>query len=254
MSGAGSKTALQLARKRARDRRAQQAMRDRTKRQLEALRIQVEDLSQQVSRRDAEPIIAASTRIISLHHSEQYLQQPPNSAVSPTQELILTGQRPQASSSATYPAYHGLTLDPSILECWHSQTQTPGRCLSASNSTLSRSHPRVLTPIHLSDTPELPWNVSPTCPADRIMQPFLEEKRQLVQSLLNSTPSPIPTGGTPAWKSAIQCSISKVAADLLSTYSEIDHLPKKLACLYVISHVLNVISPHAPPYCAKSDS
>ena len=85
-----------------------------------------------------------------------------------------------------------------------------------------------------------PLNIEPSCPADRIMQPFIEEKRRLVEQLRLDTGSPITSTDTSTSHRAIQYSISKVAADLLGTYGQFETIPKKVACMFTISSVLNV--------------
>jgi hypothetical protein len=77
------------------------------------------------------------------------------------------------------------------------------------------------------------------------MQPMIEEQRARLRSLSvhPSTPSgdlPLVVPSQKQHEASVQSALSLVAADLLSTYSEIDTLPKKLACLYLITHVLNV--------------
>lgn len=253
ISGSSSKAAAKLARKRARDRRAQQAMRDRTKKQLDALRVHVDQLSEQVKAQNAvapgaavaSPSIPLPRRIdehIRLQRENDRLRQ---QLAEQARQLSLT----KAATAPLRPSSHGIALDPSILEYWSSCVSWPA--VSPSLSTLTNAHsiPSYTTSFPLSDRPDAPWHVPPTCPADRIMQPFFEEKRKLVQSLqMEQAASPISSAAYSPWRSAIQSSISKVAADLLETYSEIDSLPKKVACLYIISSVLNVVNPRLSPF------
>ena len=73
------------------------------------------------------------------------------------------------------------------------------------------------------------------------MQPFCEEQRRKVKSLMMNSQSPGVDEAFAVTHAQIQNSISKVAADLLDTYIEMDRLPKRVACLYMICNVLNVV-------------
>ena len=236
------KVATQLARKRARDRRAQQAMRDRTRGELEALKGQVTYLTQVLSEQEKPTGLSANMSIN--HVAEIRNLQEENERLK--QELIRARQVSQTDKlsipfSVDFCNYAGLIIEPSILELWSSHlsrtsSSPPARIPEKRSKFRSRSNTFVLSDLH-----DIPWHVAPTCPADRIMQPFCEEKRRLVRSSSTSSLSPGPSNII--GHADIQAAISKVAADVLATYSEIDTLPKKVACLYMISSVLNVITP-----------
>lgn len=254
ISGSSPKMTAKLARKRARDRRAQQAMRDRTKTQLDALRIQVAQLSQQLDAREAEPTTTTSPGIPSPRHIDEHGQlrrenERLRHQLAQARQITMTSTAATAAAAkaaATAPSppfSHGVTLDPSILEYWSSCVSWPVASPSVFPPTHDHTVLSYTAPLLLSERPDAPWHVPPTCPADHIMQPFFEEKRRLVQSFHVDSASPISSASSSAWHGAIQSSISKVAADVLATYSEIDTLPKKVACLYIISNVLNVANP-----------
>jgi hypothetical protein len=91
----------------------------------------------------------------------------------------------------------------------------------------------------------MPLNVLPTCLADQILQRFIESRRlssisfeALDQSEaaegLNLNyfldPNPYESADT----------ISHIVTDIVRTYTEIDTLPKQVACLYVIDKLLTV--------------
>lgn len=258
-----SRAALKLARKRARDRRAQQGMRDRTRNQLEALQLQVARLSQQLRDRgvelddslDFQPpgIAAVAAENIQVREENEHLR------------CQLAEARRVAScrnsTAAWPPPSHGIMLDSSILESWSTESSRPvvdsplaSVSVSGGDNTTFPCSGRTTTspPLVLSKGfADVPWNVAPTCPADCIMQPFFEEQRRLVLSSRQDSAMPGTGAEIPATMSAVQVSISKVAADLLATYSEFDQLPKKVACLYVISSILNVTAP-SPPLALSS--
>lgn len=114
-----------LARKRARDRKAQQAMRDRTKNQLDALKAEVAELSQQLKLRNATETIdnssAGEVGVFTPLPSEGTLQLEADNDVLPDQAARMSTSlqpppcnvlRPVSSSA------FGVSLDSSVIESW----------------------------------------------------------------------------------------------------------------------------------------
>lgn len=147
----------------------------------------------------------------------------------------LTYSDPEATFPDASPYCGGITYDSSVLESWLSST-----ALQVVSPSSPKTGPTCGTSFVLSEPFGLPWNMPPTCPADRIMQPFVEEKRRLIQDLQLDSSSPISIPDSSVSSRAIQSSFSKVTNDLLETYGQIETLPKKVACLFTISSVLNV--------------
>lgn len=233
------KVATQLARKRARDRRAQQAMRDRNKGELQALKGQVAYLSQLLSAQAKpvdSPVDGSSTHADEVKQLQLENERLHHELVQ-ARELKRT-RVPIISLSIDLPSHSGLIIEPSILQLWSSHISRASASPPAAISEAKSKHRPHSRSFILSDCHDIPWHVGPTCPADRIMQPFCEEQRRIVRS--STTSSLSPGHQQDSSQSDIQTAISKVAADVLSTYSEIDTLPKKVACLYMISSVLNV--------------
>lgn len=235
-----SKAALKLARKRARDRRAQQAMRNRAKEEVESLKAQVAELSFQLETRSPPGSTTSRSHVnfdevIQLQQENEHLRQELTQRRSSSATQLIPHVKSNGESKCR------INYDPSILEAWYlhlprppTSARTPGSDI-ASTPVENPSSTRCFV---LTESLGIPQHIPPTCPADRIMQPLVEEKRRL----LWASGLPIPQTGSPASYSAIQSSISTVAADLLGTYVEIETLPKRMACLYVICSALNVSS------------
>jgi hypothetical protein len=244
------KMANKLARKRARDRRAQQAMRDRAKTEIECLRAEVAQLSARLEGQHAikDTSMPADAAALSLLQAQ-------------------VGSVPRAIH--VLPRMHhesdfGVAFDPLILDEWYASsasadTVTAARSPSTSIDRTSSFMQSVLGPSSTSVSSDpfgCPWHIPPSCAADRIIQPFIEEKRRLVEFLgLNSASTAggtMSTGGgaglvanlgeySPATHvAAIKASIAKVVRDLIGTYLDIQTLPNRVACLYILSWVLNV--------------
>ena len=182
----------QLARKRARDRKSQRAMRDRANWTIHTLQEQVTQL----------------TQVLATERSD---------AVELTERLrVVEDERDQLRSETA-------SLQLQIL----------------ARDEMPRS-PSAIQPHTL-----VPLNVLPTCLADQILQRFIESRRlssmsfeamdqsEAAQGLnLNYFLDPNPHKSADA--------ISHIVSDIVKTYTEIDTLPKQVACLYIINKLLTV--------------
>ncbi|EXJ83953.1 hypothetical protein A1O3_04620 [Capronia epimyces CBS 606.96] len=244
-----SKRAASLARKRARDRRAQQAMRDRAKGEVETLRKQFTELMHHLTEREgsfSRDLLRCMDENDELRRQLAELRQKKaRSDLLPDPAGMIRWKRTNSfcvdfsvlaalaspdlvSSPFSPPLETATALAPSP---WDSHSQSP---------TLPLGQGRE------ADRLQLPLHVPPTCPSDRIMQPFIHETQLLVREIPTGATSASASASTASWKSTspaslavIQTAITRVAGDVLLTYPQIDTLPKKLACLYVISTVLN---------------
>ncbi|CAK7210624.1 hypothetical protein SEUCBS140593_000894 [Sporothrix eucalyptigena] len=216
-----AKQAARLAKKRARDRRSQQAMRCRNRSELESLRLQVVELSEQLQ---------LSTRALenkTLRQENEHLRR----QLDDIQYILRRSRTPIPSCT--------IAFDSAILERWWSKRSivrspssmngsppAPTTTLTAPRDTVTDTDTSGLsTPIWLPCRSMPSPHVPPTCPSDRILQRFIEEQKRALQTQSDGTP-PSP-------------SVAHIMATLLDTYMEIDNLPKKVACLYVLSTVVN---------------
>jgi hypothetical protein len=180
----------QLARKRARDRKSQRAMRDRANWTIRTLQEQVAQLTQ-----------------------------------------ILATERSDAAELK-----EGLQIVENERD--HLRSETASLQIFARDQ-LPES-PNVMQ-LHAA----VPLNILPTCLADQILQRFIESRRLSSMSFealdqseaaegLNLNyfldPNPYKSSNT----------ISHIVTDIVRTYTEIDTLPKQVACLYVIDKLLTV--------------
>lgn len=264
---ADSKAAQMLARKRARDRRAQQAMRDRAKGTVESLRDQLElserrliaqeatfarelaryaDKNEQLRAKieNLREESAGSFPLLFSHQWQHSTAVPKRLSLdsatlaewgaSPLVSNLLTAGLPSPGSSAGNPrriVKHGRRLQ---------QQPSPSEDLTQNR----HDHPiQVQIPLHMS----------PTCPTDRIILPFIWEMRSLFHdqdwgtSSVSSLSAVDTRNASRPWATSsmgVKASTSRVAADILATYPDIDTVTKKVACLYTITSVVNVSHRH----------
>lgn len=288
-----SKAERKLALKRIRDRRSQQAMRDRQKREIIHLREQVAQLSQLVGvpdhgAPDASPSPlrqaihepqhspgSANPQGLSyleaqVHHNLPHLTESPNYATlvspgaspnhAPDSRAVISPTASSAAYSSSDPrpsSSYGngsrIVIGASVLQTWSARTDecSESSFLSAALTTRdgwgNSCAPLVLSDCHNHFPRTL---FPPTCPADRIMQPFIDKNQQLLATFRRARSSGAESDTQ--YHSAvdkIKTSITNVATDVLATYVEMQTLPKKIACLFSITKILNVLKtiPSTPP-------
>ncbi|KIW35019.1 uncharacterized protein PV07_01746 [Cladophialophora immunda] len=232
-----SQAASTLALKRARDRRAQQAMRDRAKAEIGALRDQVSQLSERLRVQESTYSRDVSHYIRENHELRRRVEDLhlyPLLRPSPFEHGSQSYQRMKGARAPNV----RISLDQSILAGLISQKATlglspaEGRPLQGSqdpyNSISSASEPDYL---------RVPLQGPPENPSDRIVQPFVHKMRALVRApeAEMDFPSPEvrdPPSPTPRLSpSAVQVEVSRVIADIIYTYPEFDTIAKKVACI-----------------------
>jgi hypothetical protein len=113
-----------------------------------------------------------------------------------------------------------------------------------SGGTSSRKNDEI--PIYL----RLPVNCAPICLSDRILQSYVQARRNGTKDITTQ----VMTEDQPAWLPDINAlltpqapkpsidnhSVSTVVSDILLSYHEINTLPRKVAVLYIMYKLLNV--------------
>jgi hypothetical protein len=232
-----SKQAAMLALKRARDRRAQQAMRNRAKAEIAALQEQVLHLQERLRGQDS---MCSRDLSRSVRENDQTRQKVGDSQFHP-----LSAQPQLHHWSQAYKWTNSrvrLSLDQSILLAFFSPKATPSlppveRRSPPDSQDLYSSVSLPSQPDHL----RLPLQIPPLNPSDRIVQPFVQKMRED----LSDPQSPLSTMSP----SAIQANISRVVSDIISTYSEFDTLAKRVACIMSSTSALTVC--HSPAVSAS---
>lgn len=224
-SNPGEKTISEkLARKRVLDRKAQQAARSRTKWTIENLQYQVAQLN--------EALIQETSRW-------QYLVQESKDELALVQQenhdLRLQLQDAMCKSSGPSANLSDSGTSPAIADTWEDDMTDPTRHNSASQSP-------GITPIIFEPYESLPWNTDPTCVSDRILQSYAEMARMRVHATSDIflEERPDMSALLARYRTADPPGVSNVVSDILLAYSEINTLPKKAACLYVMYKLLNV--------------
>lgn len=231
-----------LALKRARDRRAQQAMRDRTKAEITALQEQVLQLQERLKDQNS---FYSEEQSCSLRQNDQLRRR-----VRDLQPHLLSSQAHLYHWSRVYRSTNSsarISLDQSILASLFALKETmslrraKGRLSQGSQGPYSG-----ISPSSIPDHLRLPLHVPPLNPSDRIVQPFVQKMRALVRgqetgikstsSELSGPQSPLPTSSP----SAVQASISRVMSDIISTYSEFDTISMRMACIMSATFALTV--------------
>lgn len=202
---------MELQRKRARDRRSQQAMRDRNKWTIHTLSEQVAALDAALRERTRGiDVLEARVNYLEAENAQLRTQ---NAAL----QLSLLGRNGEEDGGDVTGASPGVASTVSSLS-------TP----------LWEMHPK---------------NIAPTCLADTIFQGFIDTMRaEGVQKAMrmghNSARFPL----RPNLRSLLdrehrsEDEISNVVADVLGTYHEIEGLPKRVAVFYLMATLLKVRS------------
>lgn len=194
-------TAEKLAHKRSLDRKAQQAARSRTKWTIENLQFQVAQLNNVLANE--------TTRFQSLldeAHAE-------TTALRTENEALKT------------------QLETAIRE--HAAPMDHGPSSRSMDSPLQ---------VALLPYEAVPWNTTPGCLSDRILQTYATAARIRVHATSDIflEESPDLTALLAQERSTNPSGVSSVVSDVLLAYKEINTLPKKAACLYVMYKLLNV--------------
>ncbi|KAH7077027.1 hypothetical protein BKA63DRAFT_295128 [Paraphoma chrysanthemicola] len=195
-----------LARKRALDRKAQHAARSRTKWTIANLQFQVDQLNSALVNETSrlESLLQQSRHEIERIHAEnQALRSQLDNALSRSCGRTPLDRRPTEG------------VEPAM------------------------SPPSVSAP-NLGSFESLPWNTEPTCPSDRILQDYVARARCQIHATLDIflREQPDVSGLLTRARSTDQ-HVSSVVSDVVLAYAEIDTLPKKAACLYVMYKLLN---------------
>ncbi|TPX16860.1 uncharacterized protein E0L32_003422 [Thyridium curvatum] len=220
-AGGMSSKALELQRKRARDRKSQQAMRDRTKWTIANLSEQVAFLSQVLDERTRD-LGLLDTRVRMLETENAHLR-----AQNAALQLSLMGNDGQGAQAVSPGAAPG----PSAA------VAPGGAMLAAGQSPPAR--------------PKLPWelpplNSPPSCLADQILQGFIRAKLerrsfilpgQAANEALSYSPK-INLGSLLEKDKTGGDDISNLVGDIIRSYLEIDTLPKQVAVYYVMQALL----------------
>ena len=215
-----------LDRKRARDRKSQRAMRERTKEELMQLKHQL----QQADNTMASYHARFSHEIAHLVGENSKLRQEVQN-LKERESCCHDQRRLNISSWAT----RGVSLEASIGAAWCPNL------FSKSVSSLDRSQSLENAYIPPADHEHYPVSSPPIIPSDRIMTSFIDHMRMKHGGRPSSASS---SHRPPDTATEVICAaISKVAVDVLSTYSEITTVRKKAAGLFLIVNVLNVFEP-----------
>lgn len=233
-----------LARKRVLDRKAQKAARDRTKWNIENLQHQVSQLNNalisettrlqellQASNEETERIRVENHSLKAQIESSKYLSSQSfleNMGFMPPDEIwddsVGIGQLQQ-------PFHMALEDGTSLGEGTSNRPMNiPISALLGDSSTTSVLHEAV------------PWSTGPTCVSDRILQSYVATARMRINetSDIFLKDQPDISSLLTTKRSTESPGVSTVVSDILLAYQEINTLPKKVACLYVMYKFINV--------------
>lgn len=197
------------ARKRARDRKAQQAMRDRAKYTLQSLERQVVLLT-------------------------QTLQQETHERVQMVARIQMLEKENEQLRMLNAPLHLDLLGDAAIM---HGSLATPARV------------PRPLTGISPHPPwKTLPLSTAPTCTSDQILQAFLRSRQPLSvgSELGEAVRRPLVFSKKPSLCSLLSKDLrstdetSNIVSDIIGSYSEINSLPKQVATHFMMSLYIKV--------------
>lgn len=210
-----------LARKRILDRKAQQAARSRAKWNIENLQYQVAQLNN--------ALVSETSRLQLLlqeSKNETELVRAENQALRiQLEDAICRGS--SASAEDTESATDSLLWDEN-----NTETTVPAsiaRSVSVSSAKLEPYE-------------SIPWNTGPTCVSDRILQSYVATAHMRVHATSDIflKTQPDLTALLAQERSTDPPGVSNVVSDILLAYQEIDTLPKKAACLYIMYKLINV--------------
>ncbi|ROT38015.1 hypothetical protein SODALDRAFT_360336 [Sodiomyces alkalinus F11] len=213
---------IDLQRKRARDRKAQQAMRDRNKWTIHTLTEQVAFLNHAVEEKNRQ-IFILQARLGALENENAHLRTQ-NAAL----QLSLMGRENEEAAAAAAGASAGNPLPDGATRA----LTAPRLGQVAAATTL---HPWEI----------LPKDTSPTCLADEILQNFIDSVR--TKALIS--PKPAHERAAAYSRKPRVCSlmdprrrtedvISNVVADIVRSYPEIETLPKQVAVFWNMALLL----------------
>lgn len=245
----------ELERKRARDRKSQRAMRDRTKWNIYELQNRVLYLSQALASETAafQTLLRTSSEETSRLEAENWalrrqlgieskfvvgsnnisigqenFRYPPSAPL--MNQLPLPFPRPVPQQR----------LDPSVMM----------PMTHANNIGNVLNNPEMVDPKLASSFKQLPihetvpWESEPTCTSDRIVQSYIEARRlemtQIGSNVLPPAEYPDVNAILTPTHIANDRSVSSVVSDIVLSYIEINTLPKKVAALYTMYKLLNV--------------
>lgn len=196
-----------LARKRILDRKAQQAARLRTKWTIENLQYQVAQLN--------------NTLVSETLRYQALLQDSHNET-----------ERIRAENQALQLQLH----DALSRDC----EASPGEMCLLESADSASGPSSVSAPI-VQPFESIPWNTEPMCVSDRIVQGYVATARTRVHATSDIflKEQPDLSALLAHERSSDNPGVSNVVSDILLAYSEINTLPKKAACLYVMYKLLN---------------
>ncbi|CAK7212825.1 hypothetical protein SCUCBS95973_001592 [Sporothrix curviconia] len=235
-SGAGgsalSAKEVELQRKRARDRKSQQAMRDRTKWTIYNLNEQVAFLTQMLSDRARDVnLLNSRMRMLETENSQLRAQ---NAAL----QLSLMGSQPP-NDPAAVAAAAAAAASAALAAGANGTAGSIGGILPAGDTSsqgqVSMQKPEVV---------KKPWEVPPvdgppTCLSDQILQGFITSKVHQ-----RSVDGALTFGFKPNLCSLLEKdrrtsdAISDIVGDIVRSYFEIDTLPKQVAVFYIMCSLL----------------
>jgi hypothetical protein len=225
-----------LARKRARDRKSQRAMRDRTKYSIIELQSRVMELSSTLASQTAafqDLLQSSSSQAAALRAENQRLKNQLEESKYVGSDMCLENFRfPRSDSMLSE-----LPMPRPLPGREQPQMILPTGASSRTNDEL---------PTYL----RLPVNCAPICLSDRILQNYVQARRNGTKDITTQ----VMTEDQPAWLPDINAlltpqapkpsidnrSVSTVVSDILLSYHEINTLPRKVAVLYIMYKLLNV--------------
>ena len=201
--------------KRERDRKSQQAMRDRTRFTIEALNEQVALLTQALDERTRS--LEETTRLLEQRMGDVYL---------------FDARVRQLEADNAQLRTHNAALQLSLIGYSNSQSQS-----EAGSARTPESNPWEVPPL----------NTPPSCLADQILQRFLDSKtEERILSPEDAARKATAYSSKPSLISLLhkgrrtEDDISNVVGDIIRSYFEIDTLPKQVASFYIMSTLLKV--------------
>ena len=211
-----------LARKRTLDRKAQQAARSRTKWTIENLQYQVAQLNN--------ALISETSRLQALLQESKDETERVNA-----ENQTLRIQLQDAMSREPGMSSEDIEVSATDPRLWDEDTGDVAIRMSGSRSVSVAS--TILQPYE-----SIPWNTEPTCVSDRILQSYAAAARMRVHATSDIflKDQPDMTALLAQERSTDNPGVSNVVSDILLAYQEINTLPKKAACLYVMYKLLNV--------------